>query len=58
MIDQNPSSSTGELSEAHIRSGMAMAVQGAVPLGALGTTLQLQLLALALNLRRALVLTG
>jgi phosphotriesterase-related protein len=39
MIDQNPSSSTGELSEAHIRSGMVMTVRGAMPLDALGTTL-------------------
>jgi phosphotriesterase-related protein len=39
MIDQNPSSSIGELSEAHIRSGRVMTVRGAVPLDALGTTL-------------------
>jgi phosphotriesterase-related protein len=39
MIDQNPSSSTGELSEAHVRSGRVMTVRGAVPLDALGTTL-------------------
>ena len=39
MIDQDPSSSTGDLSEAHIRSGRVMTVRGAVPLDALGTTL-------------------
>jgi phosphotriesterase-related protein len=39
MIDQNHSSATGELSEAHIRSGKVMTVRGAVPLDALGTTL-------------------
>jgi phosphotriesterase-related protein len=39
MTDQSPGSPTSELSPAHTRSGMAMTVQGAVPLGALGTTL-------------------
>jgi phosphotriesterase-related protein len=39
MIDQNPGSPTSERSEAHIGSGKAMTVRGAVPLDALGTTL-------------------
>jgi phosphotriesterase-related protein len=39
MIDQDPGSPTGELSEAHIRSGKVMTVRGAVPLDGLGTTL-------------------
>jgi phosphotriesterase-related protein len=39
MIDPNPSSSTSELSPAHVRSGKVMTVRGAVPLNALGTTL-------------------
>jgi phosphotriesterase-related protein len=39
MIEQHSRPSTGELSEAHIRSGRVMTVRGPVPLDALGMTL-------------------